>query len=76
MLRIILATASALALAACATGPDYVRPAPPPAASGAFVTTAAAINTMATTNDRWWQLYRDPVLDGLIVDGIEIDRTV
>lgn len=76
MIRIILASASALALAACAVGPDYRRPATPQAAAGAFVTTTPAVTATATDNDNWWQLYRDPVLDGLIADALAANTDI
>ena len=63
--------ASALALAACATGPDYVRPATPTAKAGPFVAaTSPAIQPLAPVPDNWWRLYNDPVLDGLIADAL------
>ncbi len=65
-----LAAASALTLAACATGPDYARPATPPAATGAFISTTPAVTTAASADDRWWQLYKDPTLDQLIADAL------
>ncbi|NJC34408.1 NodT family efflux transporter outer membrane factor (OMF) lipoprotein [Sphingomonas jejuensis] len=70
MIRVLLGASSLLALAACATGPDYARPAAPPATTGAFVSAGPAVDTAATTNDRWWQLYADPVLDGLVADAL------
>ncbi|MGE5600130.1 MAG: efflux transporter outer membrane subunit [Pseudomonadota bacterium] len=63
--------ASALALAACATGPDYVRPATTPAKAGPFVAAnSPAIQPLAPVPDNWWRLYNDPVLDGLIADAL------
>jgi NodT family efflux transporter outer membrane factor (OMF) lipoprotein len=63
--------ASALALAACATGPDYVRPATPTAAAGLFVAAnSPAVQPLAPVPDNWWRLYNDPVLDGLIADAL------
>ena len=63
--------ASALALAACATGPDYVRPATPTAAAGPFIAAnSPAIQPLAPVPDNWWRLYNDPVLDGLIADAL------
>ena len=63
--------ASALALAACATGPDYVRPATPTAAAGPFVAAnSPAVQPLAPVPDNWWRLYNDPVLDGLIADAL------
>ncbi len=76
MVRIILASASALALAACTVGPDYHRPVTPPAAVRPFSTTSAAIAATPTANDRWWQLYRDPVLDGLIADALAANTDI
>ncbi|KQR87418.1 efflux transporter outer membrane subunit [Sphingomonas sp. Leaf343] len=73
-MRAILATvsalATALALAACATGPDYVAPQTPAAAAGPFLSTSTAIDPTAPASDRWWQLYDDPVLDGLVTDAL------
>jgi len=63
--------ASALALAACATGPDYVRPAATTATAGPFVAAnSPAIQPLAPVPDNWWRLYNDPVLDGLIADAL------
>ena len=63
--------ASALALAACATGPDYVRPATTTATAGPFVAAnSPAIQPLAPVPDNWWRLYNDPVLDGLIADAL------
>jgi len=50
---------------ACAVGPDYKRPETAPPAAAAFQ--SAAPGTKAgQTADRWWRLYDDPVLDGLV----------
>lgn len=54
-----------LSLAACKVGPNYVRPATPPPAAGAFQTTAPGLST-APAEDKWWRLYDDPALDALI----------
>jgi NodT family efflux transporter outer membrane factor (OMF) lipoprotein len=69
--------ASALALAACATGPDYVRPATPTAAAGPFVAAnSPALQPLAPVPDNWWRLYNDPVLDGLIADALAYNTDV
>src|SRR3546814_7572734 len=58
--RAFMASLSALALAACAVGPDYVAPVPPAASSGPFI----AADTPAVSTDpvaeNWWRLYDDP----------------
>ncbi len=62
---------SALALAACSTGPDYARPATPVAAAGPFVAAnSPAVQPLAPVPSDWWRLYDDPVLDGLIADAL------
>jgi NodT family efflux transporter outer membrane factor (OMF) lipoprotein len=64
---------SALALAACAVGPDYAPPksASAPAAPGSFVAAKGpAIVPLAPVQGDWWRLYNDPVLDGLIADAL------
>ncbi|WP_206365653.1 efflux transporter outer membrane subunit [Sphingomonas sp. AAP5] len=69
MKAILLTSLSALALSACAAGPTYVAPLPPPTAAAPFVTTTAAtVTTDAELN--WWRMYRDPVLDGLVADAL------
>jgi multidrug efflux system outer membrane protein len=55
---------SALALSACALGPNYHVPATPPA--GAFVSATPMIASGDVAPDAWWRLYDDPVLDDLI----------
>ena len=61
--------AAALALTACASGPDF-RPAPiPPAASGQFDAAKRPVFDQADAPAVWWRLYNDPVLDGLIAQA-------
>lgn len=66
----------ALALSACATaGPDYAPPAhsiaTAPAATGAFRSAAGpGIDPTAPLPDRWWRLYDDPALDGLVEQAL------
>jgi NodT family efflux transporter outer membrane factor (OMF) lipoprotein len=69
-MRTLLAAASALALAACATGPDYRQPATPVAAAGPFSSTQPGTTTTSPADETWWRLYRDPVLDGLVADAL------
>ena len=62
----LLASAFSLALAACAVGPDYVKPAAdmPPAFRHAAPASAAAVPTPAL--EVWWSYFNDPVLTHII----------
>jgi NodT family efflux transporter outer membrane factor (OMF) lipoprotein len=63
--------ASALALAACAAGPDYAPPVTPATAAGPFVAAnSPAVQPLAPVQGDWWRLYNDPVLDRLIADAL------
>lgn len=72
--RALLGLAAAGALAACTAGPDYHLPghaaANAPAAAGAFDAAREAAFSAAPLPDRWWALYRDPLLDGLVADAL------
>jgi NodT family efflux transporter outer membrane factor (OMF) lipoprotein len=59
-----------LALGACAVGPDYRSPAPQAPAQSQFVGSASPAFSAAEPSGRWWRLYNDPVLDGLIEQAI------
>ncbi|MEP9357991.1 TolC family protein [Sphingomonas sp. KR3-1] len=74
-MRIFLATASALALAACAAGPNYVAPTPPQTAAGNFVAANPAVTTDPVQGD-WWRLYKDPVLDQLVTDALAANTDI
>src|SRR5262245_5203060 len=73
--RNILATASALALAACAAGPDYVAPVHPQTAAGNFIAASPAVTPEPVKGD-WWRLYNDPVLDQLVADALAANTDV
>ena len=75
-LRTSLSLVSALALAACAVGPDHVPPALPQAASGPFLSTEPGVTSVAPADADWWRLYRDPVLDGLVADALRANTDV
>jgi NodT family efflux transporter outer membrane factor (OMF) lipoprotein len=71
MTRSLLAAAGLLALAACTTvGPNYKSPAPAAPAQTGFVGTASPAFTGDEPPGRWWSLFRDPVLDGLIEQAL------
>ncbi|RYY27410.1 MAG: TolC family protein [Sphingomonadales bacterium] len=77
MLRIFLTSASALALSACAVGPDHLAPIPPATASGPFVSANdPAVVTLAPVQGNWWRLYDDPVLDGLVTDALAANTDI
>ncbi|MBN8841167.1 MAG: efflux transporter outer membrane subunit, partial [Sphingomonadales bacterium] len=77
MLRNLLVAASALTLAACATGPDYKPPVQSPAAAGSFVAAhSPALDITAPVAGKWWRLYDDTVLDGLIADALSANTDV
>src|SRR5690606_12972214 len=61
---------SALALSACAAGPDYALPPSPPASSGPFLSADNPAFAATALPEDWWRLYDDPVLDGLVTDAL------
>lgn len=69
-IRILSTSLSALALSACAVGPDYVLPHPPLASSGPFISAAAPALSADPLPSAWWRLYDDPVLDELVLDAL------
>lgn len=70
MIRFLLAGAAALSLAGCAVGPDYVSPTPNAPAQTAFVEGASPAFSGDEPPGRWWSLYRDPLLDGLVEQAL------
>lgn len=78
ILRNILTAASALALAACAVGPNYKAPqsASAPVATGPFISANSPAVTLAPVAADWWRLYDDPVLDGLVADALASNTDV
>ncbi|NIJ18706.1 NodT family efflux transporter outer membrane factor (OMF) lipoprotein [Sphingomonas naasensis] len=57
-------------LSACAVGPNYERPATPQAAAGTFVDPGTTKVSTGAVEGEWWHLFRDPVLDRLVVDAL------
>lgn len=76
MRNFLIATVSALTLAACAVGPDFATPSSPVTASGPFLSTKAGATTTAPADANWWRLYDDPVLDGLVADALAANTDV
>ena len=74
--RFLLPMVSALALSACAAGPDYVAPTPPPASSGPFLSGTGPAFAAAPVQQDWWRLYEDPVLDQLVTDALAANTDV
>jgi NodT family efflux transporter outer membrane factor (OMF) lipoprotein len=75
--RAFFGAASALALAACSTGPNYVAKPIPASATGPFV--AASSSTVlsdAQPAGKWWRLYDDPVLDDLVSDALAANTDI
>lgn len=71
MTRMLLAAASALTLAACAVGPNYVEPVRQPSAAGPFVAPhGPEVAAAPAVEGDWWRLYNDPVLDRLVEDAL------
>ena len=70
-LKQLTTLASALALAACAVGPDYAPPQTASAAAGPFISAnSPAVQPLAPVQGDWWRLYNDPVLDGLVREAL------
>lgn len=76
VLRATLVSLSALALTACAVGPDYVASTPPVASSGPFISAQGPAVSLAPVEADWWRLYNDPVLDGLVTDALAANTDV
>jgi len=71
MIRASLAAASALALSACAVGPKHVSPVPGAPSQSAFVGIASPVFTGDEPAGRWWSLFGDPLLDGLVAEALQ-----
>src|ERR1700751_1855770 len=71
MLRSLSVSFSALVLAACATGPNYVqKPVSASAAAPFVMARGSTVVSDAQPSGNWWGLYDDPVLDGLVKDAL------
>ncbi|MBA2466972.1 MAG: TolC family protein [Sphingomonas sp.] len=76
MQSVFLAAASALTLAACASGPNYQVKPMTAAASAPFVAAAGADVSSAQPAGDWWRLYQDPVLDALVADALAANSDI
>lgn len=77
MYRNLAVMSSAIALAACATGPDY-HPQPVSASAAAPFVMAQGSTVVSDSQPagNWWRLYDDPVLDGLVRDALAANTDV
>jgi len=65
-----------LALSACAVGPNYHAPTPPPGARAPFVSLSSSLETTAAPPNAWWRLYSDPRLDSLVQQALTANRNL
>lgn len=61
--------ALSMLLAACAVGPEYKAPAPPPHAQDPLVSTPSEVTSTEPLPDDWWRLYQDATLDSLVAEA-------
>jgi NodT family efflux transporter outer membrane factor (OMF) lipoprotein len=76
MRNLSAALLASVSLAACAAGPDYVAPVPPPAAEAPFAGSQSPEVSTAAPDDTWWRLYDDPVLNRLVRDALAANTDV
>lgn len=73
----LFASLSALALAACAAGPDrVVSTVPVSTTAGPFLSAEEGTVTASPLPQDWWRLYRDPVLDTLVGDALAANTDI
>ncbi len=61
--------APAFLLTACTLGPNYTAPIPPQGSQAPFISASPDATSATQVPDAWWQLYDDPVLNGLIAQA-------
>ncbi|WP_375290958.1 efflux transporter outer membrane subunit [Qipengyuania sp.] len=75
--NLTLSAVSALALAACAAGPDHIASTPiRDVETGPFLPAEADVVSPAPLPQDWWRLYDDPVLDGLVADALAANTDI
>lgn len=75
--HLLLTSAAALALAGCASGPNYSAKPLSPAATAPLIGAAGSplvSSEMPASN--WWRLYNDAVLDALVTDALAANTDV
>ncbi|MDX3909374.1 MAG: efflux transporter outer membrane subunit [Sphingobium sp.] len=66
-----LSLVSLMALTACAVGPNYRTPAPlPPAQTALREASGSAVLPAEALPEKWWRLFNDPRLDGLVEQAL------
>lgn len=75
-----IALTLSLLLAGCAVGPNYHRPEAPggvkPDAPSTFVDPGVTKVATGPAEGQWWHLFRDPVLDRLVLDALTYNMDV
>ena len=75
--RPVVLITNLLLLSACAVGPDFRHPPIPPSANATFIGgTVAGVDAAAETSAPWWELYHDPVLEGLIDQALTANTDI
>jgi multidrug efflux system outer membrane protein len=72
--RAAIALAVATVLAGCAVGPNYKEP--KPETDAAFAGQALVEATTGTPAQQWWKSFGDPLLDELVVEAQESNKTI
>jgi multidrug efflux system outer membrane protein len=71
-----VAMTGAFLLAGCMVGPDYKRPDQGLPAAFTEPDAPGTVASSAGVPEQWWKLYNDPVLDGLVADGLAYNADV
>nr|WP_295661105.1 efflux transporter outer membrane subunit [Polymorphobacter sp.] len=66
----------ALALGACAVGPNFRPPATPAASAGKYGAADSIAVSSEPLPEKWWQLYDDPALDALVTEALTANTDI